>query len=790
MATYANIEGSASTGVTLTASPTAGNAFAGWSGACSAAGTALTAAVTLGATTACTATFSAIVLTPAVLANAAVGTAYSASFSTSGGSTPYAYAVATGTNLAPGLMLSGSGGLSGTPTAAGAYSFGITVTDNNGFGLSRTYSLSVARANSSTSVAAVPATTVYGQSLTLTATIATANPNVTGTVAFTESSVALPGCSAVALAGGQAACQVASLSVGSHPITAAYSGDSNTAASTSAVAAAVTVNKASTTTTLTPPGAITLGNPVSVNSSVTIVSPGAGSLSGSITITDGGAAAGDSCTISLPGTSCTLTPSSAGNKTLSATYSPDAIAASRFSGSSATGSVLVNAGQPGLVVTSSSNPSVLGQAVNLTATVTPASGAPNATGALRFYVDSVEICSGTLLTVVSAGSASCAVPAVYLSVGNHPVTVSYAGDSNNLAANAALALPGQIVNKASTTTSITPPSAINLGSSVTVNVTVTAQAPGSGTPGGSVTVSDGSASCLVTLSGGTGSCLLTPPAPAGSHQLSALYAASANFASSTGSSTLTVNAAPAGTVLTSSVNPVTAGQTVTLTATVTPISGNPAPTGTVAFSEAGVALSGCANVAVSGGVASCTLSSLSVGSHTVQASYSGDTNTAASSATLGQGVVAVVSRITLAVSPNPATVGQPVVLTATVTQAVASASNSGSASPDAARAKAVQSSAALTGSVTFSDGGVTLGTVPLNNGQAVLVTSFARTAGHTITATYSGDNSYTSATISLLLQVDAPVPVPTLSTWLMCLLGFALAGAGARVVRARRELWG
>ena len=139
---------------------------------------------------------------------------------------------------------------------------------------------------------------------------------------------------------------------------------------------------------------------------------------------------------------------------------------------------------------------------------------------------------------------------------------------------------------------------------------------------------------------------------------------------------------------------------------------------------------------------------------------------------------------------NPATVGQPVVLTAAVTQAVASASNSGSTSPDAARAKAIQISAALTGSVTFSDGGVTLGTVPLNNGQAVLATSFARTAGHTITATYSGDNSYTSATTSLLLQVDAPVPVPTLSTWLLCLLGFALAGAGARVVRARRELWG
>src|ERR1700691_2651697 len=50
-------------------------------------------------------------------------------FAATGGTSPYTFSVANGSTLPPGLMLA-NGDLTGTPTAVGNYSFGISVTDN------------------------------------------------------------------------------------------------------------------------------------------------------------------------------------------------------------------------------------------------------------------------------------------------------------------------------------------------------------------------------------------------------------------------------------------------------------------------------------------------------------------------------------------------------------------------------------------------------------------------------------------------------------------------------------
>jgi hypothetical protein len=63
-----------------------------------------------------------------------------------------------------------------------------------------------------------------------------------------------------------------------------------------------------------------------------------------------------------------------------------------------------------------------------------------------------------------------------------------------------------------------------------------------------------------------------------------------------------------------------------LTATVT----GAGPTGNVDFSEGGSVLAGCTGVALAGGSAICQVSSLSVGSHAIVASYGGDAGNAAS----------------------------------------------------------------------------------------------------------------------------------------------------------------
>lgn len=68
-------------------------------------------------------------------------TAYSRTLKASNGSTPYTWSITSG--QPPGLTLSGSGALSGTPTAEGDYSIGITARDKAGTSRSVTLRLTV-----------------------------------------------------------------------------------------------------------------------------------------------------------------------------------------------------------------------------------------------------------------------------------------------------------------------------------------------------------------------------------------------------------------------------------------------------------------------------------------------------------------------------------------------------------------------------------------------------------------------------------------------------------------------
>jgi hypothetical protein len=68
--------------------------------------------------------------TTSPLPSGTVGVAYAGvQFAATGGTPPYAFSVATGSNLPPGLQLN-AGDLTGTPTTEGSFSFGISVTDS------------------------------------------------------------------------------------------------------------------------------------------------------------------------------------------------------------------------------------------------------------------------------------------------------------------------------------------------------------------------------------------------------------------------------------------------------------------------------------------------------------------------------------------------------------------------------------------------------------------------------------------------------------------------------------
>ncbi len=142
----------------------------------------------------------------------------------------------------------------------------------------------------------------------------------------------------------------------------------------------------------------------------------------------------------------------------------------------------------------------------------------------------------------------------------------------------------------------------------------------------------------------------------GAQQLTGVtFSSSGRVAGSAGQIVLTYGTA-SQTSVTSSANPSIAGQSVALHGFVTSDGG-----GTVSFTSDGTAISGCTNLPFASGggtdwVANCTTSSLPSGTHTIAATYSGDSNYVGSSGTLSQTVYGSLS-VTTSSLPN-GTVGQ------------------------------------------------------------------------------------------------------------------------------------
>jgi hypothetical protein len=345
---------------------------------------------------------------------------------------------------------------------------------------------------------------------------------------------------------------------------------------------------------------------------------------------------------------------------------------------------------------------------------------------VTFKDGAISIGSGTL----SAGSATFSTSS--LAVGTHTITVSYAGDTNFTASTSANLL--QTVNQDGSTTTVTSSANPSVfGQTVTFTATVSAVTPGSGTPTGTVTFKDGAISIgSGTLSAGSAT-LSTSSLSVGTHTITVSYVGDTNFTASTSASLQqTVNQDGSTTTVTSSVNPSVFGQTVMFRATVSALApGAGTPTGIVTFKDGGVSIG---SGTLSAGSATFSTSSLSVGTHTITVSYAGDTNfTASTSAHLLQTVNQDGSTTTVTSSVNPSVFGQTVTFTATV-----SAVTPGSGTP--------------TGTVTFKDGGVSIGSGTLLAGSATFSTSSLAVRTHTITVSYAGDTNFTASTSANLLQ--------------------------------------
>jgi hypothetical protein len=187
-------------------------------------------------------------------------------------------------------------------------------------------------------------------------------------------------------------------------------------------------------------------------------------------------------------------------------------------------------------LTASVNPSVFGQQISFTATVSPVGSSPlTPTGVVTFSDGATTLGTAT----ISSGTAILNTSS--LVVGSHPITAAYGGDSN-FEPSTSVALT-QVVSQAGTATTLSAsPSPAILGQSVMLTANVGAVAPGAGTRTGTVTFLDGPTILGTGAVNSAGSATFsTSSLSSGSHSLTASYGGDTNFNASTSTSvTLTV----------------------------------------------------------------------------------------------------------------------------------------------------------------------------------------------------------------------------------------------------------
>lgn len=285
------------------------------------------------------------------------------------------------------------------------------------------------------------------------------------------------------------------------------------------------------------------------------------------------------------------------------------------------------------VVTSSADPSVFGQSVDLTAAVSSSCGGSIA-GSVQFVADGTDL--GGPVAVDSSGHAT--ISTSDLAVGLHDIQAVFTSSDPDLAGSTgtlfpSLAVPGQFVKRADTTTTVTSsrdPS--EFGAGVTFTSATSVVSPGAGTIAGTVQFQDNGVdmgSPMGVDAAGQAS-ITTSALSVGSHVIDAIFTSSSpNFNDSSGSLTQTVDKARTTLTydgVTSADYHDLAGLSATLTRT---DDGTPLVGMDVDFT---MASEHCSATTDTSGTATCTIiPSEAAGPYTVTASYGGDGDYLASS---------------------------------------------------------------------------------------------------------------------------------------------------------------
>jgi hypothetical protein len=274
-----------------------------------------------------------------------------------------------------------------------------------------------------------------------------------------------------------------------------------------------------------------------------------------------------------------------------------------------------------------------------------------------------------------------------------------------------------------------------LGSPVTFTATLSAA---TGVPTGTVQFADGNVILADQPVSPSGLAAFTANSlTAGFHQISAIYQPTGSFLATLSTLTQDVIAPTTSTAL--SCNPGTIFQFATASLVVTVSSPNGTPTGTISFTDNGAALT---QTPLTNGLANLTYTGQTAGTHLISATYVPSGAFGGSSASCSIIVQLKPSTTNLVSSPNPSTAGQAVAFTATTIY---------SALP--------QSSGGL-GSITFSDGNISLQTVNLaltgsgTSGTATYSTNTLAVGSHSITATLNPAAGFSASSAALTQIVN------------------------------------
>lgn len=329
-------------------------------------------------------------------------------------------------------------------------------------------------------------------------------------------------------------------------------------------------------------------------------------------------------------------------------------------------------------------------------------------------------------------STGIGTPAAPVNAGTYRVEATFAGNQNYLeSANNSNTL--SITPGTSETVLTSSPASSVFGQAVTVNATVSAVAPGGGTPTGQVLITDGPIA-LGSFPVPGGSLTTAAMNVTGSpHSLTAQFVPDNNNFTVSGSAAVSHTVTQAGTttaLTTTTPDPSPFGTSIVLTATVAPVApGGGVATGMVQFRDNGDP--GPVATLV-GGVATVSVV-LPAGPHTLTAEYAGTADHGPStSAGLSHEVTKAQTTTSVQVDA-PSVYGQAVTWTATVNRAA----------PDPG---------APAGTVTFMDGTTAIGSSALAANIATFTTDALDAGPHNITAVYDGNANFDTSTASAATQ--------------------------------------